>query len=129
MNDFLAQIPSPQLNGNWAAFYAVMVLVSKDIWKWFADERKERAEIRAQAEKEKLQLKIEEMRQHTLDRIANSNESAVIVLSEVKSELARAHVTARMRHDYLAEQLSGLKFGRIHPSKSAVDENTKVFPQ
>ncbi len=129
MLEMLAQIPAHMENANLGAFYALLVILFKDCLKWLSDARKERAEIRQQSEKENLQTVVDDLRQQTLDRIADSNEAVVPLLGDVKSELARAHAIARLRHEHVCDQLNHLREHKIKPSRGAVDGEHKIFPK
>jgi hypothetical protein len=111
--ELLSQIPVPKADGNWAAFYAVLALMITNLGRWLSEiikdrreARKERQEAESKLEREKLQDKLEHHRQITTDRIASSNEAAVVVLNKIEGKLQEAHILSRVRHEHVAGSLT-----------------------
>jgi len=124
---------SPELTGNWAAFYAVLVMMITHIGRWFADARKERREVRERQDREKLEAEIARMRQQTLNRIASSNDESVTKLGEISMKLQDAHTLGRVRHETVIDKLNGVckaeceREPRIKP-KNIFDGSKTAFP-
>ena len=97
--EILSQVPSPQsINANWGAFFALVAILVKDLFKWLTDIRRTRVED-----------KLEIQRQHSTDRIADSNEKALAVLGDIKIELAKQHSLGTLRHSHVDGSIMALR--------------------
>jgi len=89
------------LSGEWAAFFAFLALIVKDVGKWMADWFKDKKEERRDRADREQQAINDALRQHTLDRIADSSEDQVRLMGELKSNQDKSHSLSRMRFEVL----------------------------
>jgi hypothetical protein len=89
------------VSGEWAAFFAFLALIVKDVGKWFAVWLKDKKEERRdRAEREQL-AHVEALRQHTLDSLLSVNREQVKIMLEIKSHSDKTHSLDRMRFETL----------------------------
>ena len=99
MTELFSQVPAAQsINANWGAFFALVAILVKDLFKWLTDIRRTRVED-----------KLEQNRQHSTDRIADSCEKQVDVLGEIKAELAKQHSLGTLRHSHVDSGIMALR--------------------
>lgn len=82
------------MTGSWVAAGGVFTLVFGSVAKFFLE-----------SQKNKRDALMDERKQQTLDRIADSNERAVIAQTEVKAALEKNDEVTKMRFETLLEEV------------------------